>query len=507
MRVSCRKAAAAMLCAVGFASCSGGTPPVNPPAASPSPASLLERISTDPFANAGSQHATEVEPSAAVSGSTIVAAFQTGRFASLGASDIGFATSLDGGTSWTAGALPATRYALPTAGYDRGSDPVVAYDARHAIWIIVAEGIDATSSASTVVVAHSADALTWSAPSPVSGANQTATDKPWITCDNHPFSRFYGNCYVEFDTYDASGRMWMSTSHDGGVTWSAPLSPSTWLAGIGGQPVVQPTGTVVVPIDGIEYDNIAAFQSTDGGASWDSPFSAGIIADHGENWMRAAPLVSAAVDGTGKIYVVWQDCSFRANCSANDLVFSTSSDGMSWTLPTRIPADPLTSTVDHFLPSVGIDPQTGGGSAHIGVTYYSYQDSSCGASDCRLFLDFIGSPDGGKTWSAPQVLASPMPLSWLANSYGAMVGDYAATIFPGGSPMTIAAVAAPPNGATFNEAVYASKPGSLSLTAGPARTSIGEHRVPGFHADHPPHRIRLEEQRVTAPSAAPSPRG
>src|SRR3954469_1398029 len=64
------------------------------------------RISSDPFTNSTSQHRTEVEPDTYAFGSTIVAAFQVGRFFDGGSSDIGFSTSRDGGTTWQEGFLP-----------------------------------------------------------------------------------------------------------------------------------------------------------------------------------------------------------------------------------------------------------------------------------------------------------------------------------------------------------------------------------------------------------------
>ena len=60
----------------------------------------LTRVSADPFTNATSQHATEVEPDTFASGATVVAAYQVGRFFDGGASDIGYARSSDGGASW-----------------------------------------------------------------------------------------------------------------------------------------------------------------------------------------------------------------------------------------------------------------------------------------------------------------------------------------------------------------------------------------------------------------------
>jgi hypothetical protein len=77
---------------------SSSSEPVQPPA-SPQPLFSLVRLSTDPYANDTSQHATKVEPDTFAFGSTIVSAFQIGRRSSGGGSDIGFATSTDGGAT------------------------------------------------------------------------------------------------------------------------------------------------------------------------------------------------------------------------------------------------------------------------------------------------------------------------------------------------------------------------------------------------------------------------
>ena len=67
----------------------------------------LTRVSSDPFTNPTSQHATEVEPDTFAHGSTVVGAFQVGRFFNGGATDIGFVRSGDGGATWgTPGFLP-----------------------------------------------------------------------------------------------------------------------------------------------------------------------------------------------------------------------------------------------------------------------------------------------------------------------------------------------------------------------------------------------------------------
>jgi len=63
----------------------------------------LLQVSSDPYTNSTSQHRTEVEPDTFSFGSTIVSAFQVGRFFNGGASNIGFATSSNGGKAWTSG--------------------------------------------------------------------------------------------------------------------------------------------------------------------------------------------------------------------------------------------------------------------------------------------------------------------------------------------------------------------------------------------------------------------
>ncbi len=38
----------------------------------------------------------------------------------------------------------------------------------------------------------------------------------------------------------------------------------------------------------------------------------------------------------------------------------------------RIPIDATTSTVDHFIPGIGVDPTTSGANAHLTIVYYYY---------------------------------------------------------------------------------------------------------------------------------------
>src|SRR5947208_105136 len=97
----------------------------------------ITQIITDSFTNSTSQHKTAVEPDTFAFGNTIVAASQVGRFNDGGGSDIGYATSTDGGATWIQGNLPGiTNNNGGTGIYQRVSDASVAYDARHNVWLI-----------------------------------------------------------------------------------------------------------------------------------------------------------------------------------------------------------------------------------------------------------------------------------------------------------------------------------------------------------------------------------
>src|SRR5437870_9533039 len=245
-------------------------------------AATLIQISSDPFTNATSSHQTEVEPDTFSFGSTIVAAFQQGRFFNGGASDVGFASSTDGGSTWSHGSLPGiTLFAGGT--YDRASDATVAYDARHNVWMISSLGIHTSGlppapAVVDVVVNRSTDGgLAWSNPvvaASVPGKpSKPFLDKNWTVCDNTPTSPFFGNCYTEFDNPSLADRIFMTTSSDGGLTWGSLVPVRTNTKGIGGQPVVRPDGRVVVPINGFNGQRftLLSFVSTDGGTTWSNP--------------------------------------------------------------------------------------------------------------------------------------------------------------------------------------------------------------------------------------------
>src|SRR5215211_5192059 len=389
----------------------------------------LTEVISDPFTNTSSQHATAVEPDtfADATTNTIVSAAQVGRFFDGGASGIGVAASNDGGTTWSPSVLPGITTHNGNGGiFDRVSDPVVAYSAKHDAWLVSSIPLATDLSVPDVFVSRSTDGgHTWSGPIALIGGRLTGDfDKNWTACDNHPASPFYGNCYTTFDDFADGDRLYVSTSHDGGLTWDLPKQTANRATGLGGQPVVQPNGTVVIPAsDAFEF-SILAFRSTDGGQTWSRAKRVSRSLSHNvAGDLRTGPLPSAEIDGSGRVYVVWQDCRFRRGCTGNDIVMSTSVDGVTWTRPVRVPIGTISDGNDNFIPGIAVDP------------------AACGSA-CSLRVGYVQSNDGGANWSAVTELAGPFPVAWTPDtSQGRMVGDYISTSWLGGKAYGAFAVA------------------------------------------------------------------
>jgi hypothetical protein len=371
-------------------------------------------------------------------GNTLVAAYHMGRLTGGGVTNIGWATSNDGGASWQHGAIPGTTVYAGGTG-TLVTDPVVAYDAKHSAWMIsyILEG-----STNAAVASLSRDDGRTFGP-PVTIATGDEPDKNWTACDNFASSPRYGTCYTEYDE-NGSGLVYMSRSTDGGQTWEAKKTTADSLTGIGGVPVVLPSGRVVVPISDSAFSRLSAFYSDDGGATWSaSTRIADITTATPRSSLRAEPNPSATVDANGKIYLTWFDCQFESGCAFNDVVMSTSTDGVSWTAPARVGVFKPADSLDLLFPGIGTD------GSRLGLTFYAV--NAAGLIDAY----YSTSSDGGATWAAPTHLAGPMQPSWVSTTArGRMLGDYTGTAFLGGVAFPAFSVALEPTTQQYRQGVY-----------------------------------------------------
>jgi hypothetical protein len=424
---------------------------------------VSRQISVDGTTDPIGQHATEVEPDTFAFGSTVVSVFQVGRVFEGGAVAIGFATSRDFGQTWKSGLLPGVTDSSPQPGpAERASDPVVAYDALHGVWLAVSLGISPATSSFHLYVNRSPNGLSWNAPVAAVSARNGDLDKEWIACDNGLSSPFRGRCYLSY--FDIpSGEIRTTFSADGGLTWSEPAAsspvPPKGLDFNGAQPMTLPDGTLVVvytsfadPAFGLQSE-VVATRSTDGGATFSAPVRVAPLSTTSIPAVRTFALASAEVDGAGKMYVAWEGCVSAGPCTTSRIVLSTSLDGISWT-----PAQTVTSagaTVDHFLPGIGADPSASG---TLALVFHSIPEDCADDPACPGIDVFqTTSKDGGRTWTKQQRLtAEPVALQWIARTrIGLMLGDYVSTSYVRGRPVSVFVLAAARVGSRFREAVFA----------------------------------------------------
>lgn len=402
---------------------------------------VSRRLSVDPYANGDSQHETAVEPDDFAFGDTVVAAFQLGRRAQGAASNVGAAVSNDDGRTWQRALLPGMT--VNAGGSETAaSDPTVAYDAVHKVWLVGVLTIH--QNGSRILVARSGDGLHWSPP--VDAVDGQVLDKEWLACDNNAASPFHGRCYLEY-TDDEKNITVSQSTDDGGATWSQPVRAGSVL--VGAQPVIQPTGALTVVAGDYAgaqalQGSIAALHSTDGGVSWQR-YTVATLHSAPNTPMRAIALPSVDVDSNGTIYAAWHDCRFRVSCNANDVVVSTSADGMTWSAPVR-----ATTGVSSFITGIAADPLQPG---HLALVYAYFHPGKVKT----LGIALRQSADGGRTWTAPQRLDTvPMRMTWLPKSEGGrMVGDYFSVAFAGGRVVPVFTLAIAPTNARFHEAIFA----------------------------------------------------
>ena len=404
------------------------------------------RLSRDPYTTADSQHETEVEPDSFTVGRTTVATFQVGRRIDGGATNVGWALTRDDGATWRSGLLPGLTVASSPAGQNqRASDPVVAYDAAHATWLISTLALDA--AATRLAVNRSLDGASWSAALVAAEERVTegvAFDKNWLGCDNRDASPHFGRCYLVYTHSSDRDMLVVTSSDDGGLTWSLPVDIGARPA-VGVIPVIRPTGElVVVYLLEVGQFGIASSRSVDGGATWNSPVRiADVSSSCAIRGFRGFPLPAAETDSTGRVWATWHSCE-SPGATRNAIFVATSADGVAWSQPS-----PVVRGRNAVLPAIGIDPATD----RVALAYMRFTDGG------GIDVERIESTRGGASWGTPRRLsARPMPLQWMARtSSGRMLGDYISVHYSSGRPLVVWVLASEPVGSSFREAVYATR--------------------------------------------------
>jgi hypothetical protein len=275
---------------------------------------------------------------------------------------------------------------------------------------------------------------TWSATYTITTGSQ---DKNLAATDDAPASPYYGRSYVVWSLFNlASPPIGISSTTNGGVSWSAVTQINTSVAGHysqGCDVAVGPNGEVYViwaaPISGSPFtEDFAGFaKSTNGGVSWTVTNNAfdmnGVRSTNFNGWgirTNSFPRISVDKSGgprNGWIYVTTSGLNIApAGSDADILVYKSTNGGTSWSTGVRANQDPINNGRVQWFPAIRVD-EAGG----VNVVYY---DNRATADSAQIYLS--RSLDGGVTYS--DVLVSdhkykPKPIT-VGGIAGGYAGDY-----------------------------------------------------------------------------------
>ena len=303
------------------------------------PTCRLTRVSSDTVHRPGSQHATEVEPDTSRADRRVVVDVPGRVGSSTAARPTSASPSADGGATWTSGFLPGLPRLRSSAAPPA---PVRARQRRERRlrrqaqrWLVSSIPLPNTLVVPTVFVNRSIDdGRTWR-PRCRSRRRPSRTGRPRQELDRlrqhatQPVLRPLLHGVRQLRQTATSS--YMSTSTDGGLTWSIPIATAGNDKGLGGQPVVQPNGTVVVPFETltarvrVHLDERRRVVDAGRQRSRRSRSTASRAACARA---RCRPPRSTA---HGNVYVAWEDCRFRTEVRVErHRVQRVSSDGVNW---------------------------------------------------------------------------------------------------------------------------------------------------------------------------------
>jgi hypothetical protein len=386
------------------------------------------------FINSETEPWVDVNPANALN---LVGFFQEDRWSTGGARNGTFATSTDGGQTWTN--IPAPGLTRHYGGpYERATDPWVEFGPDNRVYATDL-AFDDTSAASGIFVHVSTDGgSTWSAPITLKTENNFAffNDRNSLAVDDFSGSPFYGSVYVGWDRLASKGPGYAYTG-DGLVAYSRDgFHYTTVTAAPTGNneqtltnlPVVEPDGTVVLV--GTYYQNQSfnknggkffVTRSSNGGVSWERvafPLDQKPVGIPGIRGGDGVP--NASVDRRdGKLYAVWQDSRFAGGKRDDILLTSSTDQGRTWSAPVKVNDTPA-GAQGAFTPTVKVDSN-----GRVGVLYYDLRDDASAKDGTYTTTEWIAfSTDGGRTFAPSRRVSPDFDHAAAANAGGFFLGDY-----------------------------------------------------------------------------------
>lgn len=303
--------------------------------------------------------------------------------------------SVDGGRTWTNGALP---YGTINTGTNNTtntlmSDPGLDFDNDGDIYYAALAHGGSTDPCDLFVSTSGDDGVNWTDPANglvADGGATVCNDKEFILVDRAQND----NVYVAWTPFGGGNDNELVFSRDtggngDGLAFGAPIVLSTDAAqngclNHGAELALQPDGDLYVAWgtfcngvgDGAD-SSIWVARSTDQGQNFGAPVQ---VATHDNvnptpaAGFRSRSFPSIAADpATGRLFVVWNDYSDTDGGDADILISSSGDDGANWTAAAEV--DIEGDTDDQVMPWVTV------GQGRVGVTFYSLDNTGTGPTN------------------------------------------------------------------------------------------------------------------------------
>ena len=240
-------------------------------------------------------------------------------------------------------------------------------------------------------------------------------DKDEIWADRNPLSPFFGRVYASFTQFrpptSTAEPIDVVFSTDGGLTWSTPDQVSQAYnnrarGGRQGSAIrTGPDGTVYLFFEASD-NQIGSQQivviSHDGGVTFSHKILVSPVSDlsdpiPGANF-RTDSFASAGVDQTtGAVYLAWSD---RTAAGGRIKVTTSTDRGQTWNTPRTV------SGLEGYAFFQGLDVAPNG---RVDIGYQAlvaFNPTTYGLANAAINSYYVGSSDGGATWSTPLLVSS-----------------------------------------------------------------------------------------------------
>jgi hypothetical protein len=299
--------------------------------------------------------------------------------------------TFDGGQTWAS----SHPYFDRNASRLNAADPTIAFGADGTVYFAF---VAMTPADGAVAVSRSLDGgLTWSFQSWATPFTSGA-DKPAIAFANGKLHLFYQN-----------SALYSRVSADGGSTWGT--ANRIEFGGRNAAPVVTADGVVVF------YNTASAIKMARPTAKNGAGYTISTVAattplQPRPTQYRANIYPAAGVDAKGNLYVAWADG--RNVGRGNDILFSRSSNGSSWSAPVTLNTD--NTSVDQLMPALAVSKD--------GAVTVAWLDNRNDAANINYDVYMARSTDGitfGANQRVTNVSSNPYN---DPRTQGSMIGDY-----------------------------------------------------------------------------------